>query len=179
MTQQEAEDSPGVVTGTFHIFNVPADLLFDPGAHSFVCSIFLTKLNRLLEPLSEGRYQSASGLASTRVIEEVVFKKPGFAEVVFRGMRKVVFRSLISVLKAEKLLRKGCTTLLAHIVVVQREKLKPDDVPVVNEFREVFLDDLSGLPPDREIEFTIELLPGTAPISQAPYRMAPSELKEL
>ncbi|KAA0067805.1 Retrotransposable element Tf2 [Cucumis melo var. makuwa] len=165
MTQQEAEDSPGVVTGTFHIFNVPADLLFDPGAHSFVCSIFLTKLNRLLEPLSEGK--------------EVVFKKPGFAEVVFRGMRKVVFRSLISVLKAEKLLRKGCTTLLAHIVVVQREKLKPDDVPVVNEFREVFLDDLSGLPPDREIEFTIELLPGTAPISQAPYRMAPSELKEL
>ncbi|KAA0063211.1 hypothetical protein E6C27_scaffold205G00190 [Cucumis melo var. makuwa] len=43
----------------------------------------------------------------------------------------------------------------------------------------VFRDDLSGLPPDREIEFTIELLPGTAPISQAPYRMAPSELKEL
>ncbi|TYJ96346.1 ty3-gypsy retrotransposon protein [Cucumis melo var. makuwa] len=55
----------------------------------------------------------------------------------------------------------------------------PEDVLVVKEFLDVFPDDLSGLPPDREIEFTIELLSGTAPISQAPYRMAPSELKEL
>ncbi|KAL0540342.1 hypothetical protein IC582_024578 [Cucumis melo] len=166
VTQQEVEDAPDVITGTILICNVPADVLFDPGAtHSFVSSIFLTKLNRMLEPLSEGK--------------EVVFRKPGFAEVVFRGMRKAVSRSLISVLKAEKLLRKGCTTFLAHIVVVQREKLKPEDVPVVKEFLDVFPDDLSGLPPDREIEFTIELFPGTTPISQVPYRMAPNELKEL
>ncbi|TYK21995.1 DNA/RNA polymerases superfamily protein [Cucumis melo var. makuwa] len=111
--------------------------------------------------------------------KEVVFRKPGFAQVVFRGMRKVVSRSSISVLKAKKLLKKGCTAFLAHIVVVQREKLKPEDVPVVKEFLNVFSNNLSGLPPDREIEFTIELLPETAPISQAPYRMAPSELKEL
>ncbi|KAL4017181.1 hypothetical protein IC575_024857 [Cucumis melo] len=57
--------------------------------------------------------------------------------------------------------------------------MKPEDVPVVKEFLDVFSDDLSGLPPDREIEFTSELLPGTTPISQAPYRMAPNELKEL
>ncbi|KAL0555980.1 hypothetical protein IC582_004483 [Cucumis melo] len=135
----------------------------------------------MLEPLSEGRrYQYASGLATTRVAEEGSgFQKPGFAKVVFRSMRKVISRSLISVLKAEKLLRKGCTAFLAHIVVVQREKLKPKDVSVVKEFLDVFLDDLSGLPLDREIEFTIELLLGTTPISQAPYRMAPSELKEL
>ena len=43
----------------------------------------------------------------------------------------------------------------------------------------MFLDDLPGLTPDREIEFSIDLQPGTAPISQAPYRMAPAELKEL
>ncbi|TYK09834.1 Retrotransposon protein [Cucumis melo var. makuwa] len=112
-------------------------------------------------------------------LDEVVFRKPDFVEVVFRGMRKVVSRSLISVLKAEKLLRKGCIAFLAHIVVVQREKLKPEDVPMVKEFLDIFPDDLSGLPPDREIEFSIELLPGTAPISHASYRMAPSELKEL
>ncbi|KAL4026110.1 hypothetical protein IC575_014534 [Cucumis melo] len=134
MTQQEAEDTPDVITGTILICNVPADVLFDPGAtHSFVSSIFLTKLNRMLEPLSEGK--------------EVVFRKPGFAEVVFRGMRKAVSRSLISVLKGEKLLRKGCTAFLAHIVVVQREKLKPEDVPVVKEFLDVFPDDLSGIHP--------------------------------
>ncbi|KAL0537632.1 hypothetical protein IC582_026615 [Cucumis melo] len=206
MTQQEAEDAPNVITGTILICNVPADVLFDPGAmHSFLSSIFLTKLNRMLEPLSYGLaiytpvgdvllvnevlrnceilVEGISLLVDLLPLElqrkEVVFRKLGFAEVVFRGMRKVVSRSLISVLKAEKLLRKGCTAFLAHIVVVQREKLKPEDVPVVKEFLEVFPDDLLGFPLDKEIEFTIELLPGTTPISQAPYRMAPSELKEL
>ena len=52
-------------------------------------------------------------------------------------------------------------------------------VPVVNEFFDVFPEDLPGLPPDREIEFEIELAPGTEPISIASYRMAPAELKEL
>ncbi|KAA0041175.1 Transposon Ty3-G Gag-Pol polyprotein [Cucumis melo var. makuwa] len=198
MTQQEAEDAPDVITGTILICNLPTVVLFDPSAtHSFVSSIFLIKLNRMLEPLPEAlviytpvmfylsmrccvivkfsrRYRYASGLDTTRVTEVKCF-----VEVVFRGMRKVVPRSLISVLKAEKLLRKGCITFLAHVVIVQREKLKPEDVPMVKKFLDVFSDDMSGLPPDREIEFTIELLPGTAPISQAPYRMAPSELKEL
>ena len=49
----------------------------------------------------------------------------------------------------------------------------------MNEFQDVFPIDLSGLPPDRDVEFTIELLPGTAPISVTPYRMAPTELREL
>ncbi|TYK27691.1 putative Retrotransposon protein [Cucumis melo var. makuwa] len=111
--------------------------------------------------------------------KEVIFRKLSFAEVVLRGMRKVVPRSLISVLKAKKLLRNGCTTFLAHVVVVQKEKLKPEDVPMVKEFLDVFLDDLSGFPLDREIKFIIELLSGTTPISQAPYRMVSSELKEL
>ena len=53
------------------------------------------------------------------------------------------------------------------------------DVEVVNEFEDVFSKDLHGLPPDREIEFTIELVPGAAPVSKAPYRLAPVELKEL
>ena len=50
---------------------------------------------------------------------------------------------------------------------------------VVCKFPDVFPEELPGLPPDREIEFEIELLPGTTPISKAPYRMAPAELKEL
>ncbi|XP_050943670.1 uncharacterized protein LOC127150301 [Cucumis melo] len=111
--------------------------------------------------------------------KEVTFRKPGLTEVVFRGERKIIPTSLISALKVEKLLRKGCTVFLAHVVEVQEEKLKPEDVLVVNEYLDVFPTDLSGLPPDREVEFTIELLLGTTPISQAPYRMAPSKLKEL
>jgi len=49
----------------------------------------------------------------------------------------------------------------------------------VCEFPDVFLDDLPGMPPDRDIEFVIDLLPGTAPISKRPYRTAVNELEEL
>ena len=51
--------------------------------------------------------------------------------------------------------------------------------PVVDEFLDVFPNDLSGMPPDRDIEFIIELLPRTAPIAKRPYRMGVNELEEL
>ena len=57
--------------------------------------------------------------------------------------------------------------------------MRLEDIPVVREFPDVFPDDLPGLPPERKIDFQIELAPGTEPISRAPYRMAPVEFKEL
>ena len=59
------------------------------------------------------------------------------------------------------------------------EGIKHDDIPVVCEYAYVYPDDLPRLPPDRDIEFVIELQPGTAPISKRPYRMPPKELAEL
>ncbi|MDT9110877.1 hypothetical protein, partial [Escherichia coli] len=59
------------------------------------------------------------------------------------------------------------------------DKLQPKDVPIVQDFLEFFPEELPGLPPEGEISFEIKLLPGTTPISKAPYRMAPAELKEL
>ncbi|GJT50493.1 putative reverse transcriptase domain-containing protein [Tanacetum coccineum] len=56
---------------------------------------------------------------------------------------------------------------------------KQEEIVVVRDFLEVFLDDLSGLPPIREIEFRIELTPGATPVAKSPYRLAPSKLKEL
>jgi hypothetical protein len=53
-----------------------------------------------------------------------------------------------------------------------------DGIRVVSEFLDVFPDDLPGMPPDRDIEFSIDLLPGTAPIAKWPYRMAPIEHEE-
>jgi hypothetical protein len=53
------------------------------------------------------------------------------------------------------------------------------DIPVVCEFPDVFPHDLPGLPPDWDVEFKIELIPSTAPISRRPYRMPPNELAEL
>ncbi|WVZ93955.1 hypothetical protein U9M48_039904 [Paspalum notatum var. saurae] len=54
-----------------------------------------------------------------------------------------------------------------------------EKIPVVSDFSDVFLEELPGLPPDRDVEFAIELVPGTAPVSRRPYKMAPDELKEL
>ena len=58
-------------------------------------------------------------------------------------------------------------------------KLEVSQIPIVCEFQEVFPEDITSLPPEREVEFSIDLIPGTAPISVSPYRMAPLELKEL
>jgi len=57
--------------------------------------------------------------------------------------------------------------------------IKLEDIPVVCEYADVFPGNLPGLPPDRDIEFVIELQLGTAPISKRPYRMPPNELAEL
>ena len=59
------------------------------------------------------------------------------------------------------------------------KKAQVGDLPIVQEFLDVFPEDLPRIPPDREVEFGIELAPGTAPVSIQPYRMAPAELAEL
>ncbi|CAL9006102.1 unnamed protein product [Prunus brigantina] len=111
--------------------------------------------------------------------KEVMFRSPGQPEVVFCGERRVLPSCFISAITAKRLLKKGCVGYLAHIIDTQGITLNLEDVPIVCEFPDVFPDDLPGLPPQRETEFTIELLPGTNPIYQAPYRMAPAELREL
>ena len=68
-----------------------------------------------------------------------------------------------------------CQTSYAYPV----SEARLEDIPVVCEYPVVFPDDLPGMPPDRDIEFAIELQPGTAPISKRPYRMPPAELAEM
>ena len=98
----------------------------------------------------------------------------------YQGTSRVRAVPTISALQARKLLNSGCVGYWATMVDVSKESmLTPDDVPIVREYVSVFPEDLPGLPPDREIVFSIELVPGTAPISRAAYRLAPAELKEL
>lgn len=110
---------------------------------------------------------------------EVVFKNSRVAKVVSKGKRKIFPICLMSAIKDRKMLRKGCEAFLAHVVEAKPTKLKPEGVPVVCEYLDVFPKELSRLPPNREVEFTIDLVPGTTFISQAPYRMAPAKLKKL
>ena len=72
-----------------------------------------------------------------------------------------------------------CQAYLAHVIDSAMSTKEIKDIPVVCEFPDVFPEDLPGLPPDRETEFTIKVIPRVAPISVPPYRMAPIELHEL
>jgi hypothetical protein len=110
--------------------------------------------------------------------KEIVFKPPKATEFKIQGDRNTGALKLISAIQATKLLRSGCSRYLA---CVTEEKLgcRIEEIPIVREFVDVFPEELPGIPPHREIEFTINLLPDTVPISKAPYRMAPLELKEL
>ncbi|GJX12870.1 putative reverse transcriptase domain-containing protein [Tanacetum coccineum] len=65
------------------------------------------------------------------------------------------------------------------LACIKADEKKLDDIRVVQDFSEVFPDDLSGLPPVREIEFRIDLIPGASPVVKSPYRLAPSEMLEL
>ncbi|KAI3717497.1 hypothetical protein L1987_69148 [Smallanthus sonchifolius] len=86
---------------------------------------------------------------------------------------------IISCMKARSYLRKQCCAFLAHIVEKKPENRTIQDIPVIQDFPEVFPDDLPGLPPVRQVEFRIDLVPGANPIAKSPYRLAPSELQEL
>nr|CAD1832752.1 unnamed protein product [Ananas comosus var. bracteatus] len=110
----------------------------------------------------------------------VTFREPGQAEVVYRGCQSSLFAMTISSSRARQLISRGCVAYLATVVLRGEDDApKIEDIPVVREFGDVFPAELPGMPPDREIEFVVDLVPGTTPISKAPYRMAPAELKEL
>ena len=111
--------------------------------------------------------------------KEVRLVRPEEPGVIFWGIKKEIVPSLINAMTASKMLQKGCQGYLAFVVDRRQEGTRLEDIPIVKEFPDVFPDDISGLPPDREVEFTIDLIPGTEPTSIPPYRMSSAELREL
>ncbi|CAN6677011.1 unnamed protein product [Malus baccata var. baccata] len=107
----------------------------------------------------------------------VTFNRPGLPAVTIMGERRVLPNSIISAIRATRLLNKGCVGFLAHVVVKDEPSLRPEDVPVVKDFVDVFPDDLPGLPPAREIEFTIDLLPGAQVFSKIDLRSGYHQLR--
>ncbi|GJZ18122.1 putative reverse transcriptase domain-containing protein [Tanacetum coccineum] len=91
--------------------------------------------------------------------------------------------NIISCTKMQKYMQKGFPTFLAHVTAKEvedkLEKKRLEGIPIVGDFTEVFPEDLPGLPPTRQVEFQIDLVPGVAPVARVPYRLAPSEMKEL
>ncbi|KAL0561144.1 hypothetical protein IC582_001564 [Cucumis melo] len=111
--------------------------------------------------------------------KEVTFNPPLMASFKLKGEGSKSLPQVISAIGASKLLSQGTWGILASVVDTREVDVSLSSEPVVRDYPDVFPEELPGLPPHREVEFAIELEPGTVPISRAPYRMAPAELKEL
>ncbi|XP_074305595.1 uncharacterized protein LOC141640813 [Silene latifolia] len=109
----------------------------------------------------------------------VTITSPNGDKVIFHGTKTNKTKRIISLMKILKLLRQGCEGFLCEIHYIQGHEPCMANIPIVREFKDVFPDEIPGMPPHREVDFTIELVPSVSPISKALYRMAPAELKEL
>ncbi|GJX24621.1 putative reverse transcriptase domain-containing protein, partial [Tanacetum coccineum] len=89
---------------------------------------------------------------------------------------------VISSIRTQKYIDQGCQVFLIQMMKeeeTEASEKRIEDVPVVRDFPDVFPEDFPGLPPTRQVEFHIELIPRATPVARAPYRLAPAEMKEL
>ncbi|GJW87907.1 putative reverse transcriptase domain-containing protein [Tanacetum coccineum] len=186
-----------IMTSTFFLNNRYASILFDTGAdRSFVSTAFSSQNN--IMPFTLDHYYDVE-LADGSIIglntilrgctlnllnhpfniNLMPIELGSFDAIIGNETRL----NIISCTKTQKYLLKGCPIFLAHVTTKEtKEKSKKkrlEDVPIVRDVPDVFPEDLSGLPPTRQVEFQIDLVPGAAPVARAPYRLAPFEMKEL
>ncbi|GJW55811.1 putative reverse transcriptase domain-containing protein [Tanacetum coccineum] len=195
-----------VVTGTFLLNNRYASILFDTGAdRSFVSTAFSSQID--ITPSTLDHHYDVE-LADGRIIGlntilrgctlnilnhpfniNLMPVELGSFDAIIgmdwlannRGHEARLH--IISYTKTQEYMLKGCPVFLANINTKETkdksEKKRLEDVPIVQDFPDVFPEDLPGLPLTRQVEFQIDLIPGAAPVARAPYRLAPSEMKEL
>ncbi|GJS86732.1 putative reverse transcriptase domain-containing protein [Tanacetum coccineum] len=204
---EEARQDPNIMTGTFTLNDHFATTLFDSGSdYNFVSTTFIPLLD--IEP-SELGFSYEIKIASGQLVEiDKVIKGckleieghvfdinlipfgSGSFDVII-GMdwlsnhmaeilchKKVVRIPLLDG-KVLRVLGEKLEEKVRQLMSVRTKEKKQEEIIVVKDFPEVFLDDISGLPHVREIEFRIELVPGAMPVAKSPYRLAPSELEEL
>nr|GEZ48173.1 putative reverse transcriptase domain-containing protein [Tanacetum cinerariifolium] len=135
-------------------------------------------------PIELGSFDAIIGMDWLRRHHAMIMCNEKLVRVPF-GNETLVFRGAESYIEREsrEYRSKGCHVFLAQISAT-REDDKPEgkqvkDVPIVQYFPKKFPENFPGLPPARPVEFSIDLIPRVAPVAQAPYRLAPSEMKEL
>jgi hypothetical protein len=197
-------EGASVFMGTFSINNTPVKILFNSGAtHSFISEKLLGKLGlkgshttsayKIITP--GGQITSnilirglCLGLGSKIIpMNLIVINLIGMDVILgmeWMTQHKVILDISDRVVEINSstighttlhLPFKDGTDSCAYVTIIS----PLDEIPVVCEYPDVFPDELPGMPPDRDVEFVIELQPGTAPISKRPYRMPPKELAEL
>ena len=112
-------------------------------------------------------------------MKRVTLRTPNEDEVTFINERSNHLSDVISAATARTMVRKGCEVYLAYVIETEKARPSVSDIPTVSDFPDVFPQELPGLPPQREIEFVIDVVPGATSASITPYRMAPVELNEL
>nr|GEX33190.1 hypothetical protein [Tanacetum cinerariifolium] len=162
-----------VVTGKFLLNNRYASILFDTDAdRSFVSIAFSSLIDIIPTPLDNHYDVELADGKILRINTIIRGCTLNFLNHPFTiDLLPVELGSFDAIIGTNWLRRH-------HAVIVCDEKLVKD-VPIVQDFPEVFPEDLPGLPPARPVEFQIDLIPGAAPVARALYRLAPSEMKEL
>ncbi|GKA73697.1 putative reverse transcriptase domain-containing protein, partial [Tanacetum coccineum] len=111
--------------------------------------------------------------------EKVVRILYGNKRLIVESDKGVSRLKVISCIKARKYVERGCHLFLAHVTEKKLKEKQLEDAPVIRDFPEVFPEELPRLPPPRQVEFRIDLVPGAAPVARAPYRLTLSEMREL
>jgi hypothetical protein len=203
-TLEEVPEGAPIMTGIFSVYNQPALILFDSGAsHSFISQKFSAKC-QLPFYHSKGSFMIATpgGKIATNQLNQSVPIQLG-SHIVKTTLLVLGLESVDIILGANWMtLHQVVLDVARRIVEINSPfcgsfalilpsqgstqscafsmtELPLKKIPVVCEYADVFPDELLGMPPDRDIEFAIELQPGMAPISKRPYRMPPAELAEL
>jgi hypothetical protein len=204
MTSEEAQQAPDVVLGMFLNSSHPATILFDSGAsYSFVSSSFVAKHSLPIPTTKQTMLVSSpGGEMRTKHICPVVsisIRRVDFPSNLIlldsKGIDIILgmdwFSKYDKVIqcarKAVKLTEKDGTSVEFVDMVRsgsdsklnQTKAISLEDIRVVQDYPDVFPEELLGMSPDHDIEFLIELLPRTPPISKRPYRMPVNELVEL
>ncbi|KAI3682071.1 hypothetical protein L2E82_50219 [Cichorium intybus] len=191
------------VAGTYLLDSEPAVVMFDSGAtHSFVSRTFINRLGRSIGKLARPMVIEVADnrmIYVTDVYRGCTLEFSGvefpidLIPIAMRDLCVIVGMDWLDAFDAEILCRKkqvrvrnpkggeliiqGDTPRLAIASCSAARVL--NGIPVVSDFSVVFPEELPGLPPIRQVEFRIDLLPGATPIAKAPYRLAPPEMKEL
>ncbi|GJR84772.1 reverse transcriptase domain-containing protein [Tanacetum coccineum] len=167
------EDDPNVVTGTYSLNNLYATVLFNSGADfSFISTKFAPLLNE------------KPSIANPGYVIEVANGKKEEVDRIFRGCRLELGDSifpidLIPLGQGSFDVIVGMDWKTKMLMTTKANEPTLSDISIVHDFEDVFPDNLLGLPPQRQVEFRIDLIPRATPVAKSPYRLAPSEMQEL
>nr|GEW24816.1 putative reverse transcriptase domain-containing protein [Tanacetum cinerariifolium] len=179
---------PNVVTYTIYDIEMANGNLV--GTNTIIHGCTLTLLNQSFEidlmPIKHGSFDVVIGMHwvskynSKIIYDEKVIHIPIDCEIlIIRGDQSKTQLNLISCIKTKRYISRGCQVFIAHLMEKKFDEKGLEDIPVVREFLEVFHEELPCLPPVRQVEFQIELVPGAVRVAHAPYRLAPSKMQEL